>query len=88
MHDPGGVLDSLCAVDSVAIAVAAVALLLARGRPAPARMSALLVHLPILLAVASLSALLGGHTHARAAGGHAAGSPAGANPPSFYCRLL
>lgn len=85
---PIGVLDVFCAVDSVAIALLAGGLVLAPARIARARISPLLVHLPILLAAASLSALAGGHTHSGAGGPRAAGSGTVPNAPHFYCRLL
>jgi hypothetical protein len=88
---PVGVLDAFCAADSVAIALLAGGLALAPRRLARARIGVLRVHLPILLAAASLSVLAGGHTHSShstEAGTVKSGTGAGATAPQLYCRLL
>lgn len=79
---PVGVLDALCAFDSLVVASLASAL---RDRPShrSTRLLQPLTHCGIVLSVASLSAFAGGHTQ------HAdVGSPASAGPHTYYCRLL
>ncbi len=79
---PVGVLDALCAADSLAIVL--VALTLARPRSG-SRAGAVLSQGAILLAVVSLAAAAGGHTHGDRPAG-SAGSSVGTG--HFYCRLL
>ncbi len=92
---PVGVLDSLCAADSlVIVALTLGAWLRTRSSQAPAaepesqprRLRAgAASQLAILLAVLTVSALLGGHTHTAQAKGAGASSPGHLH---FYCRLL
>jgi len=83
-RQPVGVLDALCAADSILILGLA---LCARAPGEPRRWWGALCQASILLAVLSVSALLGGHTHtARAAALHALRG--GAPQTHLYCRLL
>jgi hypothetical protein len=84
---PVGILDALCAADSLVIVVLATSSLLrARRVRAGSRRPAISSQLAILLGVLTVSALLGGHTHTAQAQG-----PAWSSGPShlhLYCRLL
>ncbi len=84
---PVGILDALSAVDSVVLVALAVAALLAARRGPSRRVpgTGSMAQVAVLLAVLTLSALLGGHTHTAQA--HVVfGQPAGLL--HLYCRLL
>jgi hypothetical protein len=78
---PIGVLDGLCAADAMVIAT--LAYLCARAPRA-----GLLSQPAILLAVLTVSALLGGHTHTAAAATTSWPGGAGGAGGHLYCRLL
>jgi hypothetical protein len=77
---PVGVLDAIAAADSLTLALLALG---AGFRSAPGRLlQPVLTHAAILLSVATLASLAGGHTHAPAAASGAAAARA------LYCRLF
>jgi len=81
-RQPVGVLDALCAADALAIVTVALAL----GRPhgGAARVVGAFSQAAIVLAVVSLAAFAGGHTHRDRAAASGTSSP----PTHLYCRLL
>jgi len=81
---PVGLLDTLCATGSLAITLMSGALAVVPACLARRALGAAMPHVAILLAVASLSALAAGHTHAGAPGTRATHGP----PYHLYCRLL
>ena len=83
---PVGILDALCAADSLVIVVVACGALMRAGAATRLRFpTAPLSQFAILMAVLTISALLGGHTHTP----QAREVPGQAGPHlHFYCRLL
>ena len=82
-QQPVGLVDALCAADAAAIAVLAWRLNRPLGRRI-ARAAPLLSQWAIVLAVSSLGALAGGHTH----GQRVAGDGSARGQVHIYCRLL
>jgi hypothetical protein len=80
---PVGVIDALCAGGSLVLVALALALRAGSGRWAD-RIGAGACQIGITIAVASVAALTGGHTH----GNPGSSARGGAAPAHYFCRLL
>jgi hypothetical protein len=83
-RQPLGLLDAFCAFDSAVIAVIAASIWSGVAQR-PSAWTGRLSHVAVLLAVLTVSALLGGHTHTAARG---ATLPGVHQSLHLYCRLL